>query len=98
LYGLSNIGLCGSIHSPLPNGGFILSGNDENMRSESIGNEELLTVSQVAEALSVQPGTVRKWIKTGAISAVKLPRRPGQLRREYRIKRRVVDDLLKLGN
>lgn len=40
--------------------------------------EPLLKVREVAEALSVAPGTVRKWIRCGHVHAVWLP--GGELR------------------
>ena len=36
-------------------------------------SEELLTVREVARALRVDDTTVRRWIKSGALSAVSLP-------------------------
>lgn len=47
--------------------------------------EELLTVQEVAARLRVNEATVRRWIKNGALEAVKLPHR-GK-REVYRVKR-----------
>lgn len=37
--------------------------------------EDLLTVQEVARVLRVDEATVRRWIKDGALEAVKLPHR-----------------------
>ena len=47
--------------------------------------EELLTVQEVARILRVDEATVRRWIKGGALEAVKLPHR-GK-REIHRVKR-----------
>ena len=53
---------------------------------------ELFTVSEVAKALRVDDTTVRRWIKCGALEAIKLPHR--NKRQAYRIKRATLDRLL----
>jgi excisionase family DNA binding protein len=55
-------------------------------------NKELLTVSEVAQALRVDNTTVRRWLKNGAMQAVSLPH-VGK-RMAYRIKRATLDGLL----
>ena len=57
--------------------------------------EELLTVTEVAEILRVDPTTVRRWIKAGILKAVALPRR--NKRTAFRIKRETVNELLNEG-
>ncbi len=54
--------------------------------------EELLTVQEVAEILRVDNATVRRWIKSGTIEAVKLPHR-GK-REVHRIKRTTLNAIL----
>ena len=54
--------------------------------------DRLLTVRQVAAYLRVDDTTVRRWIKSDALEAVKLPHR-GK-RTAYRIKQSVLDRLL----
>lgn len=54
--------------------------------------EELLTVSEVAQALRVDDTTARRWIKNGILAAVVLPHR-GK-RQAYRIKRSTLEKLL----
>jgi excisionase family DNA binding protein len=54
--------------------------------------EELLTVHEVALRLRVDDTTVRRWIKSGALEAITLPRR-GR-RQAYRIRRSTFDALL----
>ena len=51
--------------------------------------EELLTVQEVAERLRVNEATVRRWIKNGALQAIKLPHR-GK-REIYRVRRATLD-------
>ena len=53
---------------------------------------ELLTVGEVARRLRVDDTTVRRWIKTGALEAVTLPR-IGKWQ-AYRIRRSTFDALL----
>jgi excisionase family DNA binding protein len=50
-------------------------------------NDELLTVSQVAERLQVTPQTIRNWIDGGVLSAARIGR-------GFRIRREDVDELL----
>jgi excisionase family DNA binding protein len=50
-------------------------------------NNQLLTVSQVAEQLQVTPQTIRNWIDGGALPAARIGR-------GFRIRRDDVDELL----
>lgn len=50
---------------------------------------KLLTVREVALALRVDDTTIRRWIKNGAMEAVRLP--GSGLRQGYRIKRATLD-------
>jgi|SwirhirootsSR3_FD_contig_21_41313861_length_250_multi_3_in_0_out_0_1 excisionase family DNA binding protein len=59
-------------------------------------DNELLTVSEVAEMLRVDGTTVRRWLKIGALEAISLPR--VGTRRAYRIRRATIDMLLTAGN
>jgi excisionase family DNA binding protein len=52
----------------------------------------LLTVDEVAEILRVDPTTVRRWVKQGALEAVVLPH--VNARQAYRIKREILDRVL----
>lgn len=49
---------------------------------------ELMTTSEVAQALRVDSSTVRRWAATGAIAAVRLPNGT------FRIPRTALDELL----
>lgn len=53
---------------------------------------ELLMVSEVARILRVDDTTVRRWIKSGALEAVRLPHKKD--RTPYRIKREVLNKYL----
>lgn len=55
--------------------------------------EELLTVQEVATRLRVNEATVRRWIKNGALDAIKLPHR-GK-REIYRVRRSTLSSVLK---
>lgn len=55
--------------------------------------EELLTVQEVAAQLRVNDATVRRWIKVGAMKAIKLPHRGN--REIYRVRRSTLNSLLK---
>jgi excisionase family DNA binding protein len=55
-------------------------------------NDDLLTVSEVAEILRVDSTTVRRWVKQGTLDAVVLPH--VNARQGYRIKRSVLNTLL----
>jgi excisionase family DNA binding protein len=55
--------------------------------------EELLTVQEVATRLRVNEATVRRWIKNGALEAIKLPHR-GK-REIYRVRRSTLNSVLK---
>ena len=50
-------------------------------------NDQLLTVSQVAEQLQVTPQTIRNWIDGGVLPAARIGR-------GFRIRREDVDELL----
>ena len=50
-------------------------------------NDQLLTVSQVAEELQVTPQTIRNWIDGGVLPAARIGR-------GFRIRREDVDELL----
>lgn len=54
--------------------------------------DELLTVQEVATRLRVNEATVRRWIKSGALEAVKLPHR-GK-REIYRVRRSTLSAVL----
>ena len=54
--------------------------------------QELLTVQEVANHLRVNEATVRRWIKSGALEAIKLPHR-GK-REIYRVRRTTLDSVL----
>ena len=54
--------------------------------------EELFTVSEVAERLRVDDTTVRRWIKNGVLDAIVLPHAGD--RQAYRIRRSTLDRLL----
>lgn len=54
--------------------------------------EPLLTVREVARRLRVDDTTVRRWIKTGTLEAIRLPHR--STREIYRIKQSVLVRLL----
>lgn len=47
-------------------------------------NDQLLTVSEVAKQLRVDPTTVRRWIENGVLEAIPLPRI--DKRKSYRVK------------
>ncbi len=53
---------------------------------------DLMTVSEVAQALRVDDTTVRRWIKNGVLEAIALPHR--FKRQAYRIKRETLEKLL----
>ena len=54
--------------------------------------QELLTVQEVANHLRVNEATVRRWIKSGALEAIKLPHR-GK-REIYRVRRTTLNSVL----
>lgn len=62
------------------------------MPNESDNRNELLTINEVAEKLRVDPTTVRRWVKTGAMNAVSLPHRG--LRQAYRVHKATLDTIL----
>jgi excisionase family DNA binding protein len=53
---------------------------------------ELMTVSEVADALRVDDTTVRRWIKNGVLEALSLPHL-GK-RQSYRVKRSELEKIL----
>lgn len=53
---------------------------------------ELMTVSEVGDALRVDDTTVRRWVKQGILEAVVLPH--VNKRQAYRIKRTTFDNLM----
>lgn len=55
-------------------------------------NNDLLTVSEVAEMLRVDDTTVRRWIKQGALEAITLPH--VNQRQAYRVRRATLDKVL----
>lgn len=55
-------------------------------------NNELLTVSEVAQILRCDDTTVRRWIKQGALEAVVLPHVNN--RQAYRIRRDTLNKIL----
>lgn len=57
--------------------------------------EELMKVSEVSRRLRVDDTTVRRWVHNGVLDAIELPHR-GK-RRVFRVRRQVVDDLIKFG-
>jgi excisionase family DNA binding protein len=57
-----------------------------------MGNNELLTVQEVATELRVDATTVRRWVKNNALEAVVLPHQ--NKRQAYRIKRSTFNALL----
>lgn len=62
------------------------------MRKQNQPNADLLTVSEVAQALRVDDTTVRRWIKQGVLEAVTLPH--VNVRQAYRVKRETLQALL----
>lgn len=57
-------------------------------------DEELLTTQEVAKRLRVHDSTVRRWIKSGYLEAIPLPKGEGQ-KQFYRIERSTLNMLLK---
>ncbi len=60
---------------------------------QSIQNDELLTVHEVARRLRVDDTTVRRWINNGILEAITLPH--SGKRRGYRVKQSTLTELLK---
>ena len=60
---------------------------------DDVSGEKLLTVQEVAQRLRVNEATVRRWVKIGALEAIKLPHR-GK-REIYRIRQSTLDSILK---
>lgn len=65
---------------------------DEEKTQQKKEDSGLLTVHEVAAELRVDDTTVRRWVKTGALDAIRLPHRGN--RQAYRIRRSTLDDLL----
>lgn len=61
-------------------------------RQEAEGENDLLTVHEVAKTLRVDDTTVRRWITQGALEAVTLPHKG--TRQAYRIKRSALNKVL----
>jgi excisionase family DNA binding protein len=59
-------------------------------------NKELLTIQEAANYLRVNEKTIRRWIKSGALDAVKLPHK-GK-REIYRVRRSTLNAALKYLN
>jgi excisionase family DNA binding protein len=55
-------------------------------------HSDLLTVREVAQTLRVEEVTVRRWIKSGVLEEVRLPR-PGK-KHTYRVHKRTLDALM----
>jgi excisionase family DNA binding protein len=51
-------------------------------------DEQLLTTKQVAFILNLQPVTIRRWIESGHLAAIRLPSG------EYRVRQSEVDRVL----
>ena len=60
---------------------------------QSVQNDELLTVHEVARRLRVDDTTVRRWINNGILEAITLPH--SGKRRGYRVKQSTLNELLK---
>jgi len=58
--------------------------------------EELLTVREVANILRVDETTIRRWIKDGALEAIKLPHEGKRV--THRVKRATVNLILNHPN
>lgn len=54
---------------------------------------ELLTIGEVAKFFRVDPCTVRRWVKKGALQGVTLPF-GSRRRKAYRVRKRAVQDWL----
>ena len=60
---------------------------------DNVPADKLLTVQEVAQQLRVNEATVRRWVKIGALAAIKLPH--GGKREVYRIRQSTLDSILK---
>ncbi len=82
----------------LPNGRQIpyerVNGLWSILRGEPVVQEHLLTVQEVARQLRVDPTTVRRWIKNGALPAISFPEKVGRQRQIHRIRASVLAPLL----
>ncbi len=82
----------------LPNGRQILyervNGLWSILRGEPVVQEHLLTVQEVARKLRVDPTTVRRWIKNGALPAISFPEKVGRQRQIHRIRASALAPLL----
>ena len=54
--------------------------------------DELLTVREVAKRLRVDETTVRRWVTSGALEAIRLPHK-GK-RKAYRIRQATLDNII----
>ncbi len=61
-------------------------------KNDNEGENDLLTVHEVAKTLRVDDTTVRRWITQGALEAVTLPHKGA--RQAYRIKRAALNKVL----
>ena len=61
-------------------------------KTDNEGENDLLTVHEVAKTLRVDDTTVRRWITQGALEAVTLPHKGA--RQAYRIKRAALNKVL----
>ena len=55
---------------------------------------DLLTITEVANRLRVDDTTVRRWIKSGVLEAITLPRKEEGKRNSYRVRVSTLDALL----
>lgn len=62
---------------------------------EKIVEEKKLTVRQAAEQAGVHSATIRRWIRTGALEATALPKRPGQRYTSFRLEPNAIDAAMK---
>jgi excisionase family DNA binding protein len=60
---------------------------------DDVAHDRLLTVQEVAQQLRVNEATVRRWVKIGALDAIKLPH--SGKREIYRIRQSTLDSILK---
>jgi excisionase family DNA binding protein len=65
-------------------------------KTDNEGENDLLTVHEVAKTLRVDDTTVRRWITQGALEAVTLPHKGD--RQAYRIKRAALNKVLSGGS
>lgn len=68
-------------------------GKDQGSDQQAM-EEDLLTVQEVAKRLRVHDTTVRRWIASGYLDAIPLPKGIGK-KQSYRIKRSTLNELLR---